>query len=158
MVTVLSDTGWSFKMARRRRPFPTYANNYNNFYGPARRGLHLPIANRPRLSKLSLIRVTPTSPLKRSEPIQDRRRYYPDSGVMRKEFRKPHIPPSTNRKALRLVIDPLGPLKQRPRFSLPRKVLVCVRRKIRKEVILATGSGGGNHRKPKRTEFSQVRC
>lgn len=143
-------------MARRRRPFPTYQNNYNNFYGPAQRGLHLPIANLPRLLEPSISRVTPPRP----KPTGfDRRRFYPDSGVMRKEFRKPHIPPApNNRKAARLVLDPFRPLKQVVAFAAPKRVLVCVRRKIRKEVILATGKGGGSHRKPRRTEFSNVRC
>lgn len=144
-------------MARRRRsPFPTYVNNYNNRYGPARRGLHLPTANL-RLSKLPapIVRRPPSL----GEHFHDRRRFYPDTGVLRPEFRKPHIPPSPNhRRASRLVIDPFGPLKQAVRFAIPKKIKLCVDRKKRREVIMATGKGGGAHRKPRRNEFSSVRC
>lgn len=140
-------------MARRRRTPSSSVSHYN---GQGRRGLPLPIANRLRLSNLSLIRVTP--PLRVPTPVVDRRRYYPDTGNLRKEFRRPHIPVSDNRGHRRLVIDPLGPLKQVVRFAVPKKIKLCVRRKVRKEVILASGKGGGNHRKPRRNEYSSIRC
>lgn len=44
-------------------------------------------------------------------------------------------------------------------FANPRRVLVCLRRKARREVLLALGQGGGRKgRKPRRTEYSDVRC
>lgn len=44
-------------------------------------------------------------------------------------------------------------------FSHPRSVLVCVRRKVRREVILASGKGGRRRRRRARfNENSFVRC
>lgn len=37
-------------------------------------------------------------------------------------------------------------------------VMVCVRRKQRKEVLFATGRAGGNHKKPRFTEESKYIC
>lgn len=42
-------------------------------------------------------------------------------------------------------------------FTLPRDVLVCVRRQTRKEVLLAKGKGGRN-RPPKRGPWSHIHC
>ena len=35
---------------------------------------------------------------------------------------------------------------------------VCAKRKIRRAVLFATGKGGGNHRPPRYTLESQIRC
>lgn len=44
-------------------------------------------------------------------------------------------------------------------FSVPRDVIVCVRRKVRKEVIHASGRAGRRgQRRPRRNEYSDVRC
>lgn len=43
-------------------------------------------------------------------------------------------------------------------FKAPRYVAVCVRRKQRREVLMAKGKGGGRHRRPKRNNLSSVRC
>lgn len=43
-------------------------------------------------------------------------------------------------------------------FEQPRQVLVCVRRKTRREVILAKGKGGGKHRSPRRGPWSSIHC
>lgn len=44
-------------------------------------------------------------------------------------------------------------------FSLPWNVVICVRRKVRREVIFAAGKSGRNGKKPyRRTEYSEVRC
>jgi len=42
-------------------------------------------------------------------------------------------------------------------FKNPERVLVCIRRKQRREVLLAKGRGGAN-RKPRRSYYSDVRC
>lgn len=42
-------------------------------------------------------------------------------------------------------------------FAVPKRVLVCIRRKARREVILATGYGGAN-RSGRRSTFSHIRC
>lgn len=43
-------------------------------------------------------------------------------------------------------------------FRHPRSVLVCVRRKTRREVLLAKRHGGGRHRPARLNEYSHVRC
>lgn len=45
-------------------------------------------------------------------------------------------------------------------FAQPAKVLICVRRTRRKQVIFATGKGGarGKQRRRRNNEFSQIRC
>lgn len=50
------------------------------------------------------------------------------------------------------------PLSSRVGFADPKRVSVCVRRKIRKEVILAKGKGGSRHRRPRRNYWSDVDC
>lgn len=42
-------------------------------------------------------------------------------------------------------------------FDQPKRVVLCVRRKVRREVILA-GGYGGRQRRGKRNQFSKVRC
>lgn len=56
------------------------------------------------------------------------------------------------------VLEPSGSFAQYLQFSMPRQVLVCVRRKQRREVLLALGRGGGRHKPPKWDEDSFVRC
>lgn len=43
-------------------------------------------------------------------------------------------------------------------FNTPELVSVCVRRKRRREVLLALGKGGGGKRRGRRNVFSKVRC
>jgi len=43
-------------------------------------------------------------------------------------------------------------------FRYPRFTLVCVRRKARRQVIFATGKGGGGKRRPRYSAYSYVRC
>lgn len=49
-------------------------------------------------------------------------------------------------------------IPSRIKFATPKRVAICVRRKIRREVLLALGRGGGHHRKPKRNRYSEVSC
>lgn len=44
-------------------------------------------------------------------------------------------------------------------FAKPDRVYVCIRRKQRREVLMATGRGGGRHsRKYRRNYYSDIRC
>lgn len=56
------------------------------------------------------------------------------------------------------VLEPSGSSAQYLQFSMPRQVLVCVRRKQRREVLLALGRGGGRNKPPKWDEDSFIRC
>lgn len=55
------------------------------------------------------------------------------------------------------AIHPSGSKGERLSFALPRSVLVCVRRKQRREVLLALGRGGRN-KPPEWNEESYIRC
>lgn len=54
------------------------------------------------------------------------------------------------------VVKPTVDLK-RLYYTVP-DVMVCVRRKQRREVLAAKGKLGGNHRKPHRTPSSEIIC
>lgn len=99
--------------------------------------------------------------------VEDRRTFYPlgPDGYRpaRNIFGSPHysLEPSPNQNLrrgsrARFKFRPMVPAGVR--FKAPRKILVCVRRKARREVLLALGRGGGGHRRPRRSYFSSVRC
>lgn len=47
------------------------------------------------------------------------------------------------------------------RFSNPRHLMLCVRRRVRREIIFALrlrGRGAGRRRKPRRNQYSDIRC
>lgn len=87
------------------------------------------------------------SPL-RLIPLGDGRLYHP----VRRMFRPVAAAP---RSAARLVAKGTG-----IQFADPRRVLVCLRRNIRKEVLFALGVGGqgGAKKKPRRTTTSGISC
>lgn len=91
------------------------------------------------------------------KPIEDRRRWHPDG--------KQVAPQATQRlhRALKIASPaPTAPkykLPSRVAFSAPKHVVVCVRRKTRKEVLFAKkltkrGSGSRKHRNP----WSEISC
>lgn len=43
-------------------------------------------------------------------------------------------------------------------FESPLKVVTCVRRKVRRQIMFATGRGGKFHRKPRRSWRSDIKC
>lgn len=84
--------------------------------------------------------------------LDDRRTWHPE------RWGRPVL--ATHRAATRVVVAPKpGPLlTSRLAFAEPRKVLVCHRRKTRREVLLAHGQGGGGKRSPKRKPTSEITC
>lgn len=117
-------------------------------------------ANR-RLSALPSF-LDPVAPLQR---VEDRRSFHPE-GVLR-----PLRGLKSWRHRLTHPLSPLNPVKrvsmasrrQAVRlssigFANPVRLMICARRKIRKEVLLALGRGGGAHRKPRRGPYTGVRC
>lgn len=58
------------------------------------------------------------------------------------------------------VVESTGPTGAFYSFSIPQQVMVCVRRKQRKEVMHALGHAGSRkkQRMPKRNETSNIRC
>lgn len=85
--------------------------------------------------------------------IEDRRRFSPLS----------YDPmPVTRRRVAKVVVKPRKPMVKAKRgffFSSPAQVIMCVRRKVRREVLNALGVAGGVvSRRRRRNAFSSVRC
>ena len=58
-----------------------------------------------------------------------------------------------------LAVSPVRPTADLKRLYYTRPdVMVCVRRKQRREVLAATGKLGGNHKRPTRTPQSDIIC
>lgn len=120
-----------------------------------------PIAN----GTLSRPTVTPSSV--HLIEVQDRRTYHPEaaarpplstSGTRTRLKAVSPLPKPKTQKAYRAPV--LRTVPHQIGFRAPESVLVCVRRKIRKEVLHAlrkTGFGK-RHRRPRRTRHSNIRC
>lgn len=88
------------------------------------------------------------------DPISDRRRYQPD--------RRSAPPHAFKRDAIRLytgLAHPSRELTKSIRFARPDLITICLRRKVRREVLHALrrtrkGSGGGR----RRNFWSDVKC
>lgn len=98
--------------------------------------------------------------------IEDRRQYHPE-GVARpaRSFSIPRHRLAIPKKNVRSVrgdsryVPSFDGLTHEIGFRVPRKVLICVRRRIRKQVLHAfrkTGKAG--QRKPRRNFYSSVSC
>lgn len=88
--------------------------------------------------------------------LEDRREYHPlkprpAKAVVRSSTRL--VVPNVKKPVFRSMPSPAVS------FAVPKHVAICVRRKARREVILAGGYGGRRRqRKPRWSEYSQVRC
>lgn len=111
-----------------------------------------------------LVRVLPdlpiNSPVVRSPlvEVEDYRLFTPDPVRKAKSSRRSSV-------SLQLAPAIGRPVSGRPfsdvqrlMFRAPKYVLVCVRRKQRKEVLFALGKGGRGNRRGRRNFFSDVRC
>lgn len=102
------------------------------------------VANRLRLLRM----IVPPPVLTQYE---DRRLYHPNRIVRGAfSFRRPDSRLVDRSRSFRAKTV-LG-------FAVPKRVAVCVRRKTRREVLLAKGRGGGRNRRPRRNEWSNVSC
>lgn len=140
-------------MARRRR-----RNNY--------RRRRVTPDNTNRRLPISVHSVPYSSDLRRYE---DRRTWHPDGNnrsaksfnnqnhrlrVVDKQYKRRRIDPQTN-KHYKIGSQ----TKATVAFDAPEKVLVCVRRKIRQEVLHAIGkTGKKGQRKPKFNQYSNISC
>lgn len=108
------------------------------------RNRHIVSAPRP----IVVIRRRVPAPM---QLIEDRRLFHParDLRPVRSFFTRPRLVISPAKRPLRNGAHFRSPLfpSHRVGFDIPRKVLICVRRKTRKEVIIAkrvAPSGGGS--------------
>lgn len=121
------------KKSRRRRHRPSVARGFStNRYG-------VPAMRPP--SVLSVV----LSPL-RLLPSGDSRFFHPTERAFR-------FAAAPVRSATRLVAKGSG-----VQFADPRRVLVCLRRKMRREVLHAKSVAGGRVGKPRRNVWSDVSC
>lgn len=130
-----------------------------------RRVISNPNANRRLPPTLSLPRSIYQSPSKALSQIEDRRTYHPEGDFRpAASFSKPRhrleVPRAKHphrqnfQLAFRSVLN-----NGRIAFKAPEKVLVCVRRQRRKEVLHALKkSGKTGQRKPRQSYLSSVTC
>lgn len=138
-----------------------------------RRDVPRTIANPRFISKLPLNK-TVRRPSFGLRAIEDRRRFHHPSSLLRRPrssfrpYRRPH-PLTLSTRPSRLLVNDALPYSQalftapasRPRlaFQAPKRVLVCIRRQQRKEVLHALGKAGrSGQRRPRRSELSEISC
>lgn len=121
----------------------------------------------PRIAKTrvlppSTIRFSPTLPL---TLFEDRRQWHPmvDHRPALTFTSRPHTLRAVEKKPTqrqsKYGLPALSQTKATIAFGLPDKVLVCVRRKRRKEVIFAKNKAGrSGQRKPRRNWLSAISC
>lgn len=98
--------------------------------------------------------------------IEDRRTYHPDPvAPLRSPRRWRHrlvLPaPQPINSPLRPGRSAIRPKLFRssiPVFQSSKTLALCVRRKTRREVLLALGKGGGKHKRPRRNKWSGTKC
>lgn len=90
----------------------------------------------------------------------DNRDYHPSPKPLRPPaaIRRVHarlLPKNLDRFGKAIRADPFS-----IRFGVPRNVAICIRRRIRKEVLHALGKtgGGSSHKRKRRTQWSAVGC
>lgn len=112
-----------------------------------------------------LVRVLPDLPINNPSrspvdltEVEDYRVFTPDPVRTAKSSRRSVV-------RLQLAPAPGRPVSGRPfsdvqalMFRQPKHVLVCVRRKSRREVLMALGKGGRGNRRGRRSYWSDVRC
>lgn len=102
-------------------------------------------------------------PPPRHRPRRPRRIFRPDLAADRRNWRPSVTTPTPRGPVTFLVGTPAkqsrapNPLHRERVFFHSKRVLICVRRHARREVLLAKGKGGKN-RRGKRNAWSNVHC
>lgn len=99
-------------------------------------------------------RTRPRSALGWLEQWEDRRDFHPEGNVRPARAFRNYAARSI------LVTPPSSSVRKvsRTSFAYPKAVPICVRRKERREVLMAIGKGGGRHSPPKRNAYSNISC
>lgn len=98
--------------------------------------------------------------------VQDNRAYYPEDTRPALDIAgRPHTLQYPSPKKTKLNKDRFAYLRAFPssrvQFTNSQNVLLCIRRKRRKEVLHAlkkTGRGKGKQRRPRRSRYSSISC
>lgn len=104
--------------------------------------------------------VLPRRPMRPLGLLEDRRRFHPERDLRPalSFFSKPRLVIRKARKApLRSRLTAFSGLSHRIGFEVPKRVAICVRRKERREVIMARG-GGGSRKAKRRNFWSSIEC
>lgn len=116
----------------------------------------------PRLLSLPrLIQPTSLANFNHLRAIEDRRTYHPQKHRSAKSLDRSHhdlvtpVTRSGNKNKDRFAYLRLPSAVQ---FKAPKKVLICIRRKRRKEVLFAFKKTKGGSRRHRRNYFSDIRC
>lgn len=93
--------------------------------------------------------------------IEDRRRFHPEGGFRPALDRKMRVAKvaaqSVHNSRMRFTSPFSGVLPSPMKYA--KRVLICVRRKVRREVLFASGGGGGRaKRSRRRNAYSGVNC
>jgi len=135
----------------------SYNYGYGYEYGPPKPPVFNPTPTAPGRFFTEAEKST-LGPIRRAlvQQVEDRRRLYLDT---LKAAQVAHARGLTT-VAAQLFENSERMIYAAPRlgFNIPAQVPVCVRRKSRREVILAKGKGGGKHKKPTRNQWSDVKC
>lgn len=91
--------------------------------------------------------------------VEDRRTFHPRGEVREaRSFRTPHHQ-LVYRPAAPVIMGHPNRIPQSVAFHAPREVLVCVRRKTRKEVLHAFNkTGKSGQKRPRRNHYSSISC
>ena len=120
-----------------RSPLRRYSNTLRMATRERSRSLTTPVVEVP----VDIPLPSPAHVLSQTDVFARR---YPRERVMSGEaLAKSPVKPTVNLKAL---------------YYTRPDVMVCVRRKQRREVLFATGRAGGSHKKPRYTEESKIIC
>ncbi|UDN67570.1 hypothetical protein [robinz microvirus RP_48] len=112
----------------------------------------------------SSVRRRPASLAVRSllEEVEDRRLWSPDSLRARprgfRQWRPQILAAKIPVRTKSLYKKPAQNYVNNVQYKYPAGVVVCVRRKLRQKAILASGKGGGKHRRPRSPLSSQIWC
>lgn len=99
--------------------------------------------------------------------LEDRRSFYPSSPSIKPVLvlgGRPYRPAVISDRGVRAFLTTKLPTSRGSKFSsklsfeAPRKVLICVRRHRRRQVLFAKGAAGGRVRRPRRGPFSDISC
>lgn len=145
--------GWARAMKNRSR---SYNYGYTYSYTPQTPSFS-PTPTAPGRFFTEAEKAT-LGPLTRAlvKQVEDRRRLYVDT----LQAAQVASARGLTQAAAQLFEQSEAMIYARPRlgFANPQQIPVCVRRKERREVLLAKGKGGGNHRKARRNQWSDVKC
>lgn len=155
------------KETRKTSRFATaLAVSFRRHHGSLRRSVVRPLV-RPLLGRLDKAREMDLE-YGLLDGLSDYRTFHPDwssysgsDGVSIPSFPVTRVPIRKTQYVVgvpRSEVVPAGRHAEYLRFALPSQVMICVRRRQRRQVLFALGKGGSGYRPPEWKEESHIRC